>query len=144
MADLSDVSWVDAGRVLVGALPILAILAGAIRGPGAFRSRLKHDLDLLEKIPEETEARKLFEDYLAEQVRRFSTLETNSSRNWQNVIIGSALVGAFLALTLYWGTRDHWAWWVVATVPAAFALAGLVYVFEAAQRRPRDDEGNPI
>lgn len=144
MGDLPNIEWVDVGKVLVGLLPTLTVLAGVIRGPGVFRSRLKHDVELLEKIPTGTRARSLFEDYLAAQVERFADFETKAERHWPNVLIGAPFTLVVLGLTVFLLSRDDWWWWAVATVPFAVALAALVVVYEAALRVPRDEDKKPL
>lgn len=137
-ADLTTI-----GRVLVGAVPAVVTLVGLTRGPGAMRSRLKHDVEVLEKLPAGTEARTRYEAYLAIQVERFAKLETESRRDIQGLVIAGFLVVGVGAIALYCFALEGWWWWICGVVLSVFAIAGLSTMFEAAQRVPRNEKGKP-
>ncbi|MGL4173998.1 MAG: hypothetical protein ACRCTR_08005 [Actinomycetota bacterium] len=133
-----------AARVLAVLVPASVTLAGIIRGPGALRSRLRHDVELVEKLPEDSVARKMLLESIASQVDRVTKLETESSRDWEGTIIGTILVVIFLGLAVWLGGLGTWWAWVLAVLTGVFGLAGLAHVSETAQRVPRDEKGNKI
>jgi hypothetical protein len=139
-----DIDWATAWRAALGALPVIVTLAGLARGPGAVRSRLKHDVELLEKLPEGTAARESYEKYLETQVNRLAKLETESSRDLQGLVISVVLVVAIGGFGLWLMTLDHWVGWVIGVAAIVFAAAGLGSVFDDAQKVPRDEKGKRI
>lgn len=132
------------GRLLAASLPALVTILGLLRGPGAIRTRLRHDVELLEKFPPDSEARRKFEVYLSEQVDHFAKYETASKRDVQGLVIAGVLVVGFGALALWLFTLEDWWWWILAASIAIFALAGLATMYESAQKIPRDDKGKPL
>lgn len=142
--DLLSADWATIGKVAVGVVPAAVTLAGLSRGPGAMRSRLKHDVELLEKLPPESEARTKYEAYLAIQVDRFAKLETESSRDIQGLVISGIMVVIFGAAALVLFSLDGWWWWIGGVVIAIFSLAGLSSMFDDAQRVPRDAKGKRV
>ena len=137
------IDWELVGRVVVGGLPVAVTLLGLLRGPGALRSTLKHDLALLEQLPETSPARGTWLKHIEMQVERIRLLDSEGKRSWQDFGIALGLVVALLAGTVWlWGLS---AWWqlAIAGVLAIFALAGMSTMFEALQRVPRDEKGKP-
>lgn len=148
---VSDVDWGVIAKVLGGLIPLVVSLIGFARGPGALRSRLKHDAEVLEKIPAESSAHAGLLQLIEVQVDRIAKLETEASRNW-NTFVG-ALVAAPVC---FWGAAaiaasGPWlgAGGVILRVVLAAAVgfvgvACLYGIFESAQRVPRDENGDRI
>ncbi|KAA1426466.1 hypothetical protein [Nocardioides antri] len=141
---LENIDWRMVGQVLATAAPLAVAALGASRGPGALRSRLRHDVDMLDKLPEGTAARASMLGYLDEQISRIRKLDAEATRD-----VTASVLGAVLALVFIWGAiwlidREDWWWQIMAAGPAVLALAALIYLFEAVQRVPRDDKGHPI
>lgn len=140
----SDLDWTAAGRVLAGVVPVVIALVGLSRGPGAVRARLRHDIELLDKLPAGSPAYQRLESYLDGQVERFTKLETESSRDVQGAIISFVLVLAF-AFTGVW-LVSLGAWWqaVPGLVSLLFAAVGTGETYKAVQRVPRDEAKKPL
>lgn len=136
---------VDAG---LKAIPVLITLTTFLltlsRGPGVLRSRLKHDVELVEKLPD-SPARDVLLDFVHEQAKALTKYELEASRHW-NLFVSSLFIAPSLGYFTVWLISEQSGWW---TVPAA-AVAGVatllfVYgIFETGQRVPRDKDGKRL
>jgi len=134
--------------VALKAIPVLVTLATFLvtlsRGPGALRSRLKHDVELVEKLPDSL-ARAVLLDFVHEEAKALTKYELEASRQWP-LFVFSLMVAPSLGYLTVWLIRDQNGWW---TVPAA-AVAGVVTllfvygIFETGQRVPRDKDGKRL
>jgi len=131
-------------RILAVSAPALVALAGALRGPGALRSRLRHDIELLNSLPTDSAAHTNLLQHIEHQLLNLSKLETEGKRDWQGLIISAVLVLAFAAGAYWFIDRLTWWGWVTGGTLALFALVGLGEVFGRAQRVPRDNKGNKL
>lgn len=119
-------------------------LVGATRGPGALRSRLRHDAELLDKLPEGSEAHKTLLDHLNDQLERIAKSESEGKRDIYGSVLGGFVAIGFAWLTVFLYTQDDWWWRVFSPVTAFLAVFGLSYIFDRIQKVPRDEKNNPI
>lgn len=139
-----EIDWPTTARVVATLVPAVVAVVAFASGPGGLRSRLRHDAEVLEKLPPGSAAHTELLDLVATQVTRIAQLETDASRNWP-MLVGAALATPFA----FWGTielatADHWWWWIVAVGLGFTGLALLYGIFESAQRVPRDKDGNRL
>lgn len=109
------------------------------------RSRLRHDVDLLEKLPTDSPSRGALLEHVSLQVVRLCSLESpESRRDWSS--FGFALVTAPLLLSLTVTLVQGGAWWQFALAPvtAVVGIACFYGIFESAQRVPRNAKGKRL
>jgi len=139
-----DFDYQSLGRVLLGALPAVVAVIGLYRGPGTLRANLRHDIEMLEKLPEGSDARTKMLAFVDSQVERFAKLETEASRDRIGFSIGLFMSVGFGALGLWCATQGGF-WWMFGAVWAwSGSLLSLGLLFDSAQRVPRDEKGTKI
>ena len=136
-------NWDVIAKFIVGAIPVLVTLVGVTRGPSRLRSTLKHDVELLALLPEDSDARSHMLDLVEAQVKRIALLETEGRRNWQNFASSAFIVVVLSALGLWLFSLDRWWWTASAVFLLIFSLVGLSSMWEDVQRVPRDEKGKP-
>ena len=139
-----DISWTDAAKTLPAVVPAAATIIGLGRGPGALRSRLRHDVELVEKLPADSTAQRKMLSHIESQIDRISKLETEASRDVQSLVLALIFAPTLGILTLYLADRDHWLAWAAAVFSGLLALVFVYGIFESAQRVPRDQKGHRI
>lgn len=139
-----DINWADVGRVIGTLAPAAVALLGAFRGPGALRSRLRHDADLLEKLPEGSAAHGTLLAHLNDQLERIAKTESEGKRDTSGAAVGGFVAVLFAWLTVFLYTQDDWWWRALSAIAAFLAVFGLAYLFERIQKVPRDEKDNPI
>lgn len=139
-----DVSWVDAAKTLPAVVPAVATVVGLGRGPGALRSRLKHDVDLVEKLPDGSGAQEKLLTHIEGQITRISKLETDATRDWSSFVLAIVSAPSLGVLTIYLAGREHWLAWIAAVFSGLLALVFVYGIFESAQRVPRDKKGHRV
>ena len=136
--------WQSVGRWAIAVVPAAVALVGVLQGPGALRSRLRHDIEMLEKLPKDSAAHAKLLGYIDAQMERFAKVETDSRRDWNGLIggtVASVVLGvAFMGL----GAYDTW-WSLMLRVLAVLSgLTALIVVFESAGKVPRNEKGHRI
>jgi hypothetical protein len=134
--------WADvAAKTLPAVVPLITALFAATRGPNVIRSRIKHDAEVVEKLPD-SEARTELLDLLRDEVDELR-LYNQGRRNLPTLAMAfvAALATGYLTV---WLARQG-AWWELLAIPSGFLTVVLVYgVFESAQRVPRDEKGKRL
>lgn len=133
--------WQSFGRLALGALPALVALVGVLSGPGALRSKLRHDIEMLEKLPKDSSAHRRLLQYIDAQVERFANLETESSRDWNGLVGGFVSAVVLWAGFLYLIPMDTWWSWILGVLVGLFALVAMILIFESAAKVPRNPKG---
>jgi len=144
MDALRHVDWLTVAKVCAAGASLLVALAGLVRGRASLHSKLDQDLDLLAKLPEGSNARSHFLEYVEGQVETFTLLQTQGARDWQGFVIAGFLVIGLQAFALWLVTLDGWWWAILAVVVTLFAVAGMVSMYDSAKLVPRDEEGKPL
>lgn len=139
-----DIEWQAVGKWAITAVPAVVALLGFLRGPGALRSKLRHDIEMLEKLPKDSDPYKKLLVYIDAQVARFARIETESSRDVQGFVVGLVLSALIWGAALWLWTLGAWYWRAGAVVVACVALAGMSVTFDSAQKVPRGEDGKPI
>lgn len=134
-------------ELALGAAPIfggalIGVAAGQIRGPD-FRTMIKSDLDLLERIPEEESARRAALqrsinqriDDLVEANARSRQLRAAAGAyegNWRDIV----LVLCAVLFTIVWWNVPHSRtnWLVLFIVMIALSVVAAVYAFRGLRR----------
>ena len=131
-------------KALPALVPLVTVLITLGRGPGALRDRIKHDVELVEKLPD-SRARDGMLDLVEREVRDLNRFDATASRDLP--MFGLSLVSApLLGYLTLWLIRDQHGWWTVPTAVVSGLLALLfVYgIFETGQRVPRDKGGKRL
>lgn len=100
-------------------------------------------LELLEKLPEGSEARTLMLDHVAAQTRRLTSQQTGS-RDLPTFVVSLLAAPVLGLLAIYLWQRGHW-WGVPLAV--FVGLLGVIFmygIFESGQRVPRDAKGKRV
>lgn len=136
--------WETLAKTLAALVPAVVALVGLTRGPGSLRARLKHDAEILEKLPPSSSAHKRLLGLLDTQIERVAKLETDASRHWPS-FVGALLTAPALGYATVWLFQRGTWWGVAAAIPVGLLTTVLIYgVFESAQRVPRDKAGKRI
>lgn len=136
--------WETAVRVALGAVPALATVAGLLQGPGARRTRLKRDVELLGNLPAESAAHRSMLQWIDSQINELKTFETNASRDWTGLGIAVVLSVVFGYLTYFLLARGEWWEILLATVSGVLTAAMVFMTFDSAQLARRNEKGNRI
>lgn len=129
--------WEQVAKVAIAAVPAGTAALGIARGAGGLRNRLKHDVELLEKLPDESEAKEALLSSVARQIKRIERAEQDSSRDVPMLVLALVTAPLLGYLTLWLIQRGHW-WTAILAVPTG--VLGLVFVygiFDSAENAPR-------
>lgn len=151
---MQDIDWHAVAQIAGTAITAGVALAGYLTGPGALRSRLKGDVELLTNLPTDSSAHEKLLEHIDHQIETIVKLDTEASRDTSGAVIASlmALGLGWLAFYLFgldwrpWGWHHVWKWvWnALGVVMVVSAAACLSLMFDALQRVPRDIGGKPI
>jgi hypothetical protein len=131
-----DINWDIATRVLAAVIPLVTAAIALARGPGAIRSRLKHDSEILEKLPAESDARKGLLEVIADDVRALREYQA-ATRNWPMFGFAIVTAAATVYATIWLIARGEW-WSLLLALPVGFLATVLIYgTFESAVRKKR-------
>lgn len=123
-------------RVLPPAVPALTAIAAAVRGPGALRSKILRDAEIVAKLPE-SQARETMLELLHVETTRLKAYQTGTARYWTKLTSFVLATAGFGYLTAWLVTRPHWwSWFAIAT--GYVGLNFLIAVFQSARRVPKD------
>ena len=129
----SLLALVTAGTALLGFLGV----------PGRRRSQLRHDIDMLEKLPNDSDAHRLMMDRITRQISRLEG-DRNGRRNWPFFVFTLLFTPASGLLTIFLWNVGSW-WGFVLAVPVGFlTIILLVAVFDSGQKVPRDSKGQRL
>lgn len=123
-------------------IALVAALLASSRGPGVIRSRLKHDAEVLEKLPE-SRARNDLIELLRDEIavlRRYD----QGRRDIPMMVVALLATPLLGYLTIWLAQLGKW-WSIGLAIP--FGLLALVFaygIFETAQRVPRDSKGKRL
>lgn len=139
-----DFDWVGIARAASTALPAIAALAGLSRGPGRLRANLKHDAEILAKLPPDSSAYAALLRLVEAQVARMAKLETEATRHWSMFVV-ALLVTPLLGWLTIWLVQTATWWSILLAAPVGLLAIVFVYgIFETAQKVPRDSKGKRI
>ncbi len=138
------VQWEPIIRSVVTVVPGLVAIVGLARGPGALRSRLKHDIELLEKLPEGSEPHAVMLDHISAQVHRMTAREDTASRDWPMFVVSVIAAPGLGLMSVYLWQQHHWWGILLASLSGLLAVIFLYGLFETGQRVPRDSRGKRI
>jgi hypothetical protein len=137
--------WGSVGEVAVATIGALAAglkLMDTRQATSRRRRRLMRDLDLLERLPADSDARQRLEAMIHQAVLDLVSDETEKRRDWTGIVLATAfLLGAGWAGFQYWAHNGS-GWWLVLLV--VLGVFGLVGVAQDAVPRRRDAGGRPI
>jgi hypothetical protein len=131
-----DLNWDVLSKIVPAAATALAALLGSMRGGKSLRDNILHDVEILEKLPEESSPRTLMLQHLTTQITML-----NSERLIRREI--PMLVFSLIAAPLLgWATFALWQlnqWWAypLAVVTGVLALVFVYGVFDSAQEKYR-------
>lgn len=118
---------------------VLTAVVSASKGPGALRSRLKHDVELIEKVPE-SDARTALLDLVQSEIHALRRWEVDARRDWTSFVFALICAPSFGFLTIWLVQQDDWWSWL-SVLTGTLSLVLLYGIFESAQRVPRDKKG---
>lgn len=136
-----DVHWESMARGIGLAIPPLVAIAGYFRGPKGRRARIDNNLDLMLRLPEESNARAVMSEWIDNQVASLRNFESEAKRDLQGMVISALLTVAFGALAWWLISLGHWWWYLLSVVPGVFVPVGLASTFNDAQLAKRDGKG---
>lgn len=126
-------------KVLPPAVPALTAIATAMRGPGALRSKVLRDAEIVAKLPD-SQARTTMLELLDTETTRLKAYNTATGRYWTRLTSFVLATAGFGYLTAWLVTQSHWwSWFAIAT--GFVGLNFLIAVFESARRVPKDPTG---
>jgi hypothetical protein len=139
------VDWGSAAEIAVAALAVLAaglkLIDVRTRVPRR-RRQLMHNLDLRDRLAENSDARKRLEGFIDKAVIEMVIDETEKRRDPTGVVLaGLLLAAAGWAAYQYWAHDGHWAWLLLA---GSLAVIGVVGMAQDVVPRRRDERGRPI
>lgn len=123
-------------------VPLATAVFGAFRGTGALRNRLRHDAEIVEKLPESAARTELLE-LVNDEVKALRQYDAGT-RNWTMLVV--AIIGAAICWygAIWLVMRATW-WSVPAGVVVGFVALAFTYgIFESAQRVQRDRDGKQL
>lgn len=137
-------------QLALGAAPIaggalLAAAAGQFKGPD-FRSMIRQDMDLLDRLPEEQTSRRAelqrtigdrIDDLVAaaDRSRELREVAASYRGNWRDIVL---FLCAVLFTIVWWNVNHHRAnWLVMLIVMIAVSVLTAVYAFRGAVRAAR-------
>jgi amino acid transporter len=134
-------AWETTARIAAVLVPLAAALIGVAQGPGRLRARLKTDVEILEKLPENSDARELMLELVDAKTRQLRELELVRSRDPIGTVVGVVGTAGLGWLTVWLAQRDA-AWGsILAFVTGVLALFFTIGIFISARRVPRDPKG---
>lgn len=139
-----DIDWDTARQVVAAVIPIAAAAAGFAKGPSSRRRRLAQDVEMVEKLPEGSEARESLLQSINLQIVLLHNIETSATRDWSGAVIAT-LMGAGCGYgTVFLFDRDTWWGYLAGVILAVSTLACASLTFDAVRLDFRDEKGNPI
>lgn len=129
------------GRVAIGLVPAVVALVGYMRGPSQLRATLRHDVEMLEKLPTGSAPHKLLLSSIERQLKRIDLLDTEASRDVQGAVISALMIIGLGYLALWLIGNGEWWGIGLATVTGILVGAGIGSMFDDLQRVPRDEKG---
>lgn len=136
-----DLNWDVIGKAVAGAIPIVAAIVGFFRGPGVLRSRLNHDVDLLQRLPPGSPPHDHLLEKIDRQLRTIESIDREASRDVSSAVIAFLLiVGLTFASVWLWAIQVWWGY-LLAIGIAIFALAGIASMIDSLELVPRDEKG---
>ena len=131
----------DWSGIVIGALAAVAVIAQPISDRFGRRARLRHDVDLLNALPEGSAARTAIQTYVDGSVAAMIANRTVKRRDWTSIMIGAtfALLGVWL-----WARSlgDGSDWWTAPGVLVGFF--GLVALGLGREKTERDASGRAL
>jgi hypothetical protein len=132
------------GRIIATVAPVAAALLANARGPGVQRARVRHDAELLEKLPADSSAREALLEHIEHQVRAITETERNGSRDPAMLAFALFVTPPLGYLAIWLFQRGTW-WGILGGGLSATLAALFVYgIFETAAKVPRDAKGKRI
>lgn len=120
---------------------------GLLRGQGKLRRNLRHDVDLVKDLPEDSPAKRIMMEHIERQISILHSREIGGKeggrRDWISFTIGVifALAGGYGSV---WFFANH-AWWRWAgLIGGALAAFGLVMIVGGLTPTKRDTKGRAI
>lgn len=151
---MSGIAAIALGAAPIAGGALLGLVAGNLKGPD-FRGMIKDDLDLLEKIPEEsTELRAALRRSIDERIvdliattdksRELRQIASSYQGNWRDIVV---FVCAVLFTIVWWNvphSRTNWLVMfvfliVLSVVVAVYAARGVLRALRTARGRQQED-----
>ncbi|WCO67053.1 hypothetical protein PO878_21415 [Iamia majanohamensis] len=131
-----------AGIATAAAAVFGRLLPGRAVG-GRRREVILRDLDLFDRLPESSSARKVLLDHIERSVIQLTLDETTKRRNPSGMTLAAMfLIGGGLLVYVGWNARGwEWTWWISGVFCLALGAFGLV---QDATRAERDEKGRRI
>lgn len=114
-------SWEWVGQVAPAIGTVGAAAFGLTRGQGRLRQRIEHDIDLIEKLPEDTSARSTLLSHLNWQIEQLAAKEERGTRQLASAIWAFLFMAALAYLAVWCAGQANWTHWLLA--PSAFFAA---------------------
>lgn len=133
--------WDTVSKILLAALPVLAVLATGLRDRFNKRSRLKADLELLPLIPVDAPAYEQWRSYIDRAVANTIARESELRRDPFGAVLALTFLAAAAAMA-YTATSQQQPYWWIGT--AFLGLFGVVGLAQDGVPRRRDERGRPI
>lgn len=138
---MAGFDWVALANAAVPVVTALVAVVGVGRGPGRTRAALKHDVEILEKLPAGAAREEMLEIVTA-KVHRVAELEAGAATR-DLPIVWYSIVGApaFGWLTIWLLQQREW-WSLALALVSGFAAFAFIWgLFDSIQRVPRDEYG---
>lgn len=138
------VSWEVFGQAMVAILTIGAAFVQFRRSTSYPRENLRHDLEILAKLPRDSEARAKLAGHIEDAVIRSLDVEDDKRRDPTGIALGVIfIVGGSAAAYYGFQTETFWrlALWVLAALLLLLGIPGFV---QDVTKRKRDAAGRPI
>ncbi len=113
------------------------------RGRPRGRDLLKHDLEILKQLPEDSKARERLLEHIDKEILSIIESDEEKALRPLGIVLAIAFLGLAIFLLVEAIIRGGWWWWLLlpAAVTASFGAVGLS---QDAVRRKRDEKGNAI
>lgn len=136
--DLAPVAGVVTAALAAGAKFLPSGVGGTRR-----REAIVRDLDLYERLPEDSNARQIMLNHIERSIQRMTEEETTKRRDPTGIGLAVAfLIGGALFGYVGWTARSwEWTWWIAS---ATFLLFGVVGATQDGTKAERDERGHRI
>lgn len=131
-------------KVVAAALPAVAAILGLVNSSGRMRKQIRDDIELLDKLPADSEAHERLLSHIAGQVETLISWRETSKRDWSGLSVGVVITGLFGVGA--WWLFGHGRFWtsVLGALSLVVAALGLFGISESIARVPRDDKGRRL
>lgn len=136
MEFLNSVNWDTVGKALPALATALVALLGNIKGSKSLREDILQDVEILEKLPNESEPRQAMLDYLTVQIGRLHS-EVHFRRELPLLVFSMAATPSLAWAAIWLWQLNQWWAFPISILSWAVALLFLFGVFDSAQLKYR-------